>query len=811
MVWRRQRPSATELDHGSTQTQRGGELSAALDAIVGESLRPVCAGLAALFLFYAASHLLVQPKAIAPRLAFGAAVTALIFFVLYVGLRRRPAAPRWAHPFATFILGLVLITNLLFMQAVPEPRQTTNLMLLVIGAGCFFLSVRWLVGFLAATLAGWAIIAATSLPSHDWNHFGFALASAIALSIIIHTLRVRTYARLEGLRLRDEARNAELAAALAAAETSREAVEASKNDLERAMEATQESEERHRQTSETLHTLIAASPLAIFAIDSTGLVRSWNAAAERIFGWKQEEVLGRPHSMMLAETKEAFVLVERVLRGESLTGVELLLRRKEGRWIDISLSAAPLCQQQGSAGGAVAVVADITERKKAEEDARRLILEQAARAQAEEAQQRLALADQRKDEFLAMLAHELRNPLGAVSNAAELLQRFGPDEPRLRRALKTIEREVGHQAHLLDYLLDMSRITRGKISLRRVRLELRQLVGELAEDRHSDVEAAGLTLSLELPEQPVWVRGDPTRLAQVVGNLLHNAVKFSEPGGHVWVRLRVETSEGLNTETQSHLDERAEQQRADEEGVALATSPVPSASPGPPSAGNLGAGGSFAALSVRDTGIGIEPEMLPRVFDTFAQADRSLDRSRGGLGLGLALVKGLVELHGGGVRAESAGLGHGANFVVWLPIVPEPAASPNVSTPAPVPSGPIRVLIVEDNRAAADTLRELLKLSGCTVEVAYSGPAALTAAREFHPEVVLCDLGLPGMDGFQVAKALRQDPATASARLIAVTGYGQEEDRRRAREAGFELHLTKPIRFAELQRLLEITPERRQV
>jgi CheY-like chemotaxis protein len=214
-----------------------------------------------------------------------------------------------------------------------------------------------------------------------------------------------------------------------------------------------------------------------------------------------------------------------------------------------------------------------------------------------------------------------------------------------------------------------------------------------------------------------------------------------------------------------------------------------------------------AMLTVRDTGIGIEPEVLPHVFEPFAQADRSLDRTRGGLGLGLALVKGLTELHGGDVRVESGGVGRGTAFTLLLPTAP--GSSPSVpASPPRVPStGPIRILVVEDNRDAAETLRDLLELSGCRVAVAYAGPEAVAAAGQFRPEVVLCDLGLPGMDGYQVAAALRQDPALAQTRLIAISGYGQQEDQRRAREAGFDLHLTKPVEFAELQRLLEVRPE----
>jgi len=211
-------------------------------------------------------------------------------------------------------------------------------------------------------------------------------------------------------------------------------------------------------------------------------------------------------------------------------------------------------------------------------------------------------------------------------------------------------------------------------------------------------------------------------------------------------------------------------------------------------------------ITVRDTGIGIRPEMLPRVFEAFAQEDCSVDRSRGGLGLGLALVKGLVELHGGEVRADSAGVGYGTEITVLLPVAPAPSASQKVPAPAAGPAGPLRVLIVEDNRDAAETLRDLLEFSGHTVAVAHSGLSGVEAAQQFQPHVVLCDLGLPEMDGYQVAAALRQSPATANVRLIALTGYGQEEDRWRSAEAGFNLHLTKPINFAELERLLEAGP-----
>jgi signal transduction histidine kinase/ActR/RegA family two-component response regulator len=438
-------------------------------------------------------------------------------------------------------------------------------------------------------------------------------------------------------------------------------------------------------------------------------------------------------------------------------------------------------------------------------------LEEALRQRAEA----LARADRAKDQFLAMLAHELRNPLAPILHAIELLEQLGAPEPPLIRAREIIHRQVSHQAHLLDDLLNVSRIARGKIVLRCERLDLVPLIRSTVEDHRSLLEAAGLTLVLQLPESAVWVEGDPIRLAQVVGNLLQNAAKFTDPGGQVTVSLSLAgDGKDRTTETRRHGGINLSPQPPPRSGEG---EPGSDAGPGEdrhPSPLRGGAGGEvnpprIALLFVRDTGIGIEPEMLSQVFDLFAQADRTLDRSRGGLGLGLALVKGLVELHGGDVRAESEGLGRGATFTVRLPIRPAPPATARIAAPSNLSGGPIRILIVEDNRDTAETLRDLLELSGCTVAVAYSGAEGVEAARQLRPEVVLCDLGLPGMDGYQVAAALRQDPDLAGARLIAISGYGQEEDQLRAREAGFDLHLTKPVEFAELRRLLEVAPKPR--
>jgi CheY-like chemotaxis protein len=319
-----------------------------------------------------------------------------------------------------------------------------------------------------------------------------------------------------------------------------------------------------------------------------------------------------------------------------------------------------------------------------------------------------------------------------------------------------MDRQVTHLSRLVDDLLDVSRITTGKVRLRTERLDLVRVARQAAADHRSAFEAKRVSLGVTAPDAPVWVSGDPTRLAQVLDNLLANALKFTAPGGEVSVIAA-----------------------ADPDGRA--------------------------ALTVRDTGAGIEPEMLARLFEPFSQADRTLDRSAGGLGLGLAIVKGLAELHGGSVRAESEGLGRGSAFTVTLPAYAEPPAlSARPAAPRPAAKR-LRVLVVEDNKDAADTLRMLLEAYGYEVAVAYTGPDGVRKAEEHRPQVVICDIGLPGMDGYAVAGALRGNPATAAARLIALTGYGQDEDRRRAAEAGFDEHLTKPADPAALEALIART------
>lgn len=427
-------------------------------------------------------------------------------------------------------------------------------------------------------------------------------------------------------------------------------------------------------------------------------------------------------------------------------GVELLdyecdLVFADGRRLSLVEHIAPLFDERGRSCGCVGAFIDITERKRVEEELRRSAAS-------------LAEADRRKDAFLAMLGHELRNPLAPIRNALYMLREQGGDRGTVNWARDLIDRQVRHLTRLVDDLLDVAGISNGRFSLRREVLDFAALVRAVAEDGRAAVQQASLRLEVDA-STPVWVDGDSTRLAQVAGNLLNNAVKFSDPGGRI--AIRVTPRDGL------------------------------------------------AVLTVRDTGIGFAPSLVPQLFQTFAQGERLPERNRGGLGLGLALVQGLVKLHGGTVEARSDGPGRGAEFTVRLPLAPAPREPTPLPPTMRPPARKRRVLMIEDNRDAAFSLQIILELAGHEVSLAHTGPAGLEAARRLRPDVVLCDLGLPEMDGYAVATALRDDPNCKSF-LVAMSGYGTENDQRRAREAGFDVHLTKPVDPTDLERLLRVVP-----
>jgi signal transduction histidine kinase/ActR/RegA family two-component response regulator len=381
------------------------------------------------------------------------------------------------------------------------------------------------------------------------------------------------------------------------------------------------------------------------------------------------------------------------------------------------------------------------------------------RNQVEEAlrasEQALLESDRRKDEFLAMLAHELRNPLAPILTAARYLEERGPAQPDLEWAREVILRQLRRLTRLVDDLLDVSRIAQGKIELRREPVDVGAVVARAVEMSRDLVERRRHELAVTLPATPPWITADPLRLEQVLANLLNNAAKYTPEGGRI--ELAVEHQAGE------------------------------------------------VVFRVRDNGIGIETEMLARVFDPFVQLHRSADRAQGGLGIGLALVRSLVEMHGGRVAACSAGSGRGSEFLVHLPAAGEAAPASVRSALAEesaAPAPPRRILVVDDNADAADSLALLLRLGGHDVQTAYDGPAALAAAAAFRPEVVLLDIGLPRMDGLEVARRLRAEHAPGNMVLVAVTGYGQEEDRRQAGEAGFDHHFTKPLEIDALNALL---------
>lgn len=369
----------------------------------------------------------------------------------------------------------------------------------------------------------------------------------------------------------------------------------------------------------------------------------------------------------------------------------------------------------------------------------------------------LAVASRRKDEFLAMLAHELRNPLAPIRNAAQFLKLRAESDPVLQHTQGIIERQVTHLTRLVDDLLDVARINRGHIDLRKTELDLAEIVGEAVEAVREAVDTRGHHLSVILPLEPVPLVGDRTRLVQVIGNVLTNAAKYTPNGGRIEL---VAELEGSGSDPQ-------------------------------------------VAIRFRDNGQGIAPDLLPSIFDLFTQAERSLDRSEGGLGIGLTLVKELVEQHGGSIEAHSSGPGQGSEFVVRLPVLGRTASRRPETRHDRMISGPSRrVLLVEDNRDAATTLQELLEVWGHEVQVAHDGPAALQVAPRFQPEVILLDIGLPQMDGYEVARRLRLHEGADPPFLVALTGYGDAEHRATAVEAGFDHHLVKPIDLEQLQLLL---------
>jgi PAS domain S-box-containing protein len=629
---------------------------------------------------------------------------------------------------------------------------------------------------------------------------------------------------------------------------------------------------RAEEVKARLAAIVESSDDAIVGKDLNSIITSWNAGAQRLFGYTAAEAIGQPVTMLMPADRfdEEPSILERIHRRERIDHYETVRRHKDGTLLDISLSVSPVLDQDGKVVGASKIARDITARKqiehalRASEERYRTLLgllpaavytcqapsgvitfynEHAAelwgrepklgdsgerfcggfelrrpdgtclardqtpmaiamrenrpiRAQEaiierpdgkrittlvnidpirdangqvvgainvfhdmtalKQAEQQLKEADRRKDEFLATLAHELRNPLAPIRNSLQILRMSAGDGSSAEHIYEMMDRQVAHMVRLVDDLLELSRISRGTIELKKERIELESVIVHALETSRPFIEAGGHHLEVSLPKEAIFLDGDLVRLSQVFANLLNNSAKYTRNGGNITVSAKCD-----------------------------ATS---------------------VAVSIRDTGIGIPQDMLSRVFDMFAQVDNVLRRSRDGLGIGLNLVRTLVGMHGGSVEAHSGGLGLGSEFVVCLPLAEQGSLGLEKSIPregrktANPPSR--RILLVDDNRDAANSFGTLLKFLGAEVQVTYDGQSALKALHIFRPSVLILDIGMPGLDGYEVARRVRRDPEYCNLVLIAITGWGQEEDRRRTREAGFDYHLVKPVEIGAVQEIL---------
>jgi PAS domain S-box-containing protein len=513
--------------------------------------------------------------------------------------------------------------------------------------------------------------------------------------------------------------------------------------LNRSLASRQVATQLLARQNELFKTTLASIGDAVITTDNSGRVTFLNRVAEGMTGWTNELARGKTlesvFQILHEDTRQPFESpAARALREGTIIGQanHTILVSRDGSECAIDDSAAPIRNEDGAVSGVVLVFRDITERLQAEKD--------------------LLAADRLKDEYLAMLAHELRNPLAPIRNSLEIMKQAAATDVMREQAREMAERQVKHMALLLDDLLDVARISSGRIELRLQTIDLVALTQRTVDAVRPFVEQQKHEIAVNLPRKPIYLQGDPTRLDQVLTNLLNNAAKYTPPGGKLWLTLAQE--------------------------------------------------GREIRVHVRDNGIGIPTDVLPRIFDLFVQVQRREDRSQGGIGIGLTLVRKLVELHQGRVEARSAGPGQGSEFVVHLPacadsslvLQPVPAVSEHNSRPR----GLYRILVVDDNKDAAETLAMLLRLTGHQVRLAFDGPAALTVAHEFKPQLMFLDIGMPGMDGYEVASAVRADDQIRPLTLVALTGWGQEEDRRRSREAGFDHHLVKPVEPAVLEELI---------
>jgi PAS domain S-box-containing protein len=481
-----------------------------------------------------------------------------------------------------------------------------------------------------------------------------------------------------------------------------------------------------------LASIVASSDDAIVSKTLDGIIRSWNAGAQRLFGYTAEQAIGRPITMIIPAERldEEHEILARISRGERVDHFETVRVTR-----DLSLTVSPVRDGSGRIVGASKIARDISDRKRADDVIRE--------------------ADRRKDQFIALLAHELRNPLAPLRNGLQVMRLMESDPATMQQMREMMDRQLGHMVRLIDDLLDISRITQNKLELRRSRVLLSEVLTSAVETARPAIDDARHRFAISIPPEPIFLDADLTRLAQVFSNLLMNSAKYTKAGGEI--SLTVES-----------VDNRVQ-------------------------------------IAVRDTGIGIPVEAMPQIFDMFSQVDRSIERTTGGLGIGLALVKALVEMHGGTVVVASAGEDRGSTFTVTLPALPRhsPVTSVSMETPhCGIATQPRRVLVVDDNRDSAESLAILLRAMGHDVRIAHAGLQGIEIARQFLPEAIFMDLGMPRLNGYDTTQRIRQEPWGQQIFIVALTGWGQATDRIRSQEAGCDAHLVKPVSLPDLDQVL---------
>jgi len=503
-------------------------------------------------------------------------------------------------------------------------------------------------------------------------------------------------------------------------------------------------DQRVRDQQFYTRSLIESNIDALMTTDPRGIVSDVNKQMELLTGCTRDELIGAPFKDYFTNPERAEAGIKLVLSEGKVTDYELTARARNGQETIVSYNATTFYDRDRKLQGVFASARDVTERSR---------LEKQTQNQAAE----LSDLHRRKDEFLAMLSHELRSPLAPIANAVQMLGlQKGTESLVQRQSRAIIERQMFHLQHLVDDLLEVSRITTGMVQLRRVPVTISDIIEGAIETVRPLIEKRRHEFSVSMPSEPIWLNADAARLEQVVVNLLTNAAKYTDEAGHIWLTVVKEDQE--------------------------------------------------CVLRILDTGVGITADLLPCIFDLFTQADRSLDRSQGGLGIGLALVQRLTELHGGSVEVQST-LKQGSEFIVRLPVVQAVVSDSPVVETGEQKVRPLRVLVVDDNVDTALSFSMLLRASGHDVQTAHDGLKAVQAAIDFRPDIVLLDIGLPGLNGYEVAKKIRMHPDLQHVVLVALTGYGQDSDRQASGEAGFTHHLVKPARFDELQKILATVAE----